>query len=170
MQMTKASLLLFALYLTSGMAVDTSSHFRGANIRSLTLQKFTCVDRVCKEGVHKYHFLYTFADGCVLQGYTKTSDLLLQYCDGNSTIRLDISCTSDYVNGLSTNSSFGPNAEDKHAPVADYTIKTLQENCECAQYCGHGIVDASVTDTMEAGPGIDNPKEMPTVSVTDTVS
>jgi hypothetical protein len=35
MQMPKASLLLSALYLTSGMAVDTSSHFRGANIRSL---------------------------------------------------------------------------------------------------------------------------------------
>jgi len=167
MQMSKA--LLSALYLSSGTAVETSSHIRGLNIRSLTMQKFTCVDRVCREGVHKYHFLYTFADGCVLQGYTKTSDLLLQYCD-NSTIKLGISCTSDYVNGLSTNSSFGPNAEDKHALVANYTIKTLQENCECTQYCGHGIIDASVTDTMESGPGIENPKEMPTVSVTDTVS
>lgn len=150
----------------SNVAADTeSNHLRGANVRSL-VQEFTCVDRVCKEGVHKYHFSYTFADGCVLQGYTKTSDLLLQYCD-NSTIKLDISCTFDYVNGLSTNSSYGPNADDNHAPVANYTIKTLLDNCECAQYCEHGTVDTSTPDSPESGPGSEQPKEIP---VADTVS
>jgi hypothetical protein len=114
---------------------DTGS-LRGSTARILDTKLFTCVDNVCKEGFHKFYFNYSFADGCILQGYTTTTDLFLEYCDG-STIKLDISCAYEYSDdGFSKRAEFGP-IKGEHSALIQYTIKTIQDNCACAQYCFH---------------------------------
>ncbi len=98
----------------------------------------------CVPGRDSWHFIYTFDDGCVLQGFASTSDLTLEWCQGPSfksypPIKLDISCTSPYSKaGYSAVAGFGP-VQGEHPAVAQYTIKTLETNdCECAQYCSYG--------------------------------
>lgn len=126
------------LRITTGRAhsrSDTGS-LRGSTARILDTKLFTCVDNVCKEGFHQFYFNYSFADGCILQGYTTTAELFLEYCDG-SPIKLDISCTYEYSNdGFSKSAEFGP-IKGKHSALTQYTIKTIQDNCACAQYCFH---------------------------------
>lgn len=146
MQLTKIGCILAALCSVTTTTSSTTSSgnpgkLRGSNSRALKTSLYTCVDNVCQEGLHKFYFNYSFADGCVLQGYTKTTDLLLEYCDGSS-IQLDISCTSEYSPaGFSNKVGFGP-IEGEQSPITQYTIKTLQENCACAQYCYHTAPEA----------------------------
>jgi len=129
----------------------------GNKLRGLkSLTSFTKVYDVCVAGRDSWHFIYTFDDGCVLQGYTSTSDLTLQWCQGPSykqypPIKLDISCTSQYsTDGYSTEAGYGPN-KNEHPAISKYTIKTLQAtDCECAQYCSYGSPeDQSTTTTSQ---------------------
>ena len=129
-------LCLFSIAIASVRSSGDTVSLRGSTARLLDTNLFSCVDNVCQEGHHKFYFNYTFADGCNLQGYTTTADLFLEYCNG-SPIKLDISCTYEYSNdGFSNNDGFGPK-KGEHSAVTQYTIKTLQDNCACAQYCFH---------------------------------
>lgn len=102
------SCILALCSLTTTTASTGSSsdpgNFRGSNLRALRTNLYTCVDCM--------NFIFSFAESCILQGYTKTTNLLLEYCDGSS-IKLDISCTSEYnTDGFSNMIGFGPNKGD----------------------------------------------------------
>jgi hypothetical protein len=115
----------------------------------------TKVNEACMPGRDKFQFIYTFDDGFFLQGYTSTSDLTLQWCQGPSykkypPIKLDISCTSQYsTDGYSTEAGYGPN-KGEHPAVSKCTFKTLQgTDCECAQYCSYGSPEDQTTATTQ---------------------
>lgn len=130
--------LCFSIIVSASSRRDaTIGTLRGSTTaRGLNSNLMSCVDKVCKKGLHKFYFNYSFVDGCVLQGYTKYTDLQLEYCDGSS-IRIDISCTSEYSKeGFSTVAGFGP-TKGQNPAISQYTIKTLQSDCACAQYCLH---------------------------------
>lgn len=131
------ALCLSIIVLASSRRDSTIGTLRGSTTaRALNSNLISCVDNFCKKGLHKFYFNYSFVDGCVLQGYTKDTDLQLEYCDGSS-IKIDISCTSEYSKeGFSTVPGFGP-TKGQNPAISQYTITTLQNDCACAQYCLH---------------------------------
>jgi len=152
--MMKAFTLLAATTLCSQFALGSAADNHSVNVvasgtnqlrglKKAAAQRalpsvFTTVNDACVAGTDTWHFIYKFTDDCILQGYTTTPDLTLKYCDG-STIKLDISCSTNPYDkdGFSTKAGYGPSKGN--AAVAKYTIKSLQSGtCECAQYCAYG--------------------------------
>ena len=98
---------------------------------------------VCRDGVDKYYYKYTFVGGCTLEGYSAGDSLLATWCVGDNstsatTIKLDLSCTSKYQNGYTTNKTFGP-LQGFQPPILEYCIQMLQDNtCDSTSYCAYG--------------------------------
>lgn len=133
---------ILAIFLSSSVITNSRNEAAASQLRGITATRalngnlISCVDKLCKAGLHNFYFRYSFVDGCVLDGYTKRTDLALKYCDG-SLIRIDISCTNEYsVEGYSTSPDFGP-TKGVNPAINQYTIKTLRSDCQCAQYCLH---------------------------------
>jgi hypothetical protein len=131
------ALFLSTIVISSSSIEAAEGQLRGIiGTRALNGNLISCVDKVCKAGQHKFYFRYSFVDGCVLDGYTKSTDLLLEYCDG-SLIKIDIGCTKEYSKeGYSTSPAFGP-TKGVNPAIYQYTIKTLYSDCQCAYYCLH---------------------------------
>jgi len=93
-------------------------------------------DKICYR--HRIYYKYTFEDGCVLEGYTKGVDILLNWCKPNpnnyTAIDLHVSCSDDYVNGYSTK-GHGPQM-GVHPPVVKYFIQKLNpDDCTVKGDC-----------------------------------
>jgi SdrD B-like domain len=98
------------------------------------------VDTQCNAEKHKWWFDYEFADGCKLKGFSVDSTVTMNYCDTGKTITLDISCSTKYVNGYSSDAKFGPTI-NVHAALINYGSGTLQPgDCVCKEFCSYGDI------------------------------